>query len=146
MRVTVASVLLVLLAGAAGPQDRVVPMLGATVRGSDDKDVGRIVDVLVNAAGQPEVAILDVGGFLGVGNRRVAVEWSALRFRIEDAGAPVVSLTLPSADVKAAPDYTPDKPVEPMMVAPHEAPARSTGTASPPPAAQAPPAADTQPP
>ena len=41
--------------------------------------MGRIVDVIVNRSGQVRAAIIDFGGFLGVGSRKVAVEWSALR-------------------------------------------------------------------
>ena len=42
--------------------------------------MGRIVDVLVDRRGQVRAAIIDFGGFLGVGSRKIAVDWSALHF------------------------------------------------------------------
>lgn len=54
--------------------------------GPDDKNVGRIVDVLVDDQGQPRAAVVDLGGFLGIGNRRIAVVWRALHFVPEATG------------------------------------------------------------
>ena len=55
-------------------------ILGQRVTDPDGKEIGRLVDVLVDASGQPQAAIIDFGGFMGVGNRKIAVHWSALRF------------------------------------------------------------------
>ena len=46
-----------------------------------DENMGRIVDVIVDQAGTARAAIIDFGGFLGVGSRKIAVDWNALRFR-----------------------------------------------------------------
>ena len=43
--------------------------------------MGRIVDVIVDRSGQVRAAIIDFGGFLGVGSRKIAVDWNALHFR-----------------------------------------------------------------
>ncbi len=56
-------------------------ILGREVRSAADEDMGRIVDVLVDRAGQVRAAIIDFGGFLGVGSRKIAVDWNALHFR-----------------------------------------------------------------
>ena len=50
------------------------------MRSSADENMGRIVDVLVVRSGQVRAAIIDFGGFLGVGSRKIAVDWSALHF------------------------------------------------------------------
>ena len=55
-------------------------VLGRDVRSAADEDMGRIVDVLVDRAGQVRAAIIDFGGFLGVGSRKIAVDWNALHF------------------------------------------------------------------
>jgi hypothetical protein len=55
-------------------------ILGREVRSSADENMGRIVDVLVVRSGQVRAAIIDFGGFLGVGSRKIAVDWSALHF------------------------------------------------------------------
>lgn len=90
--------------------DQVVAVLGLTVKGEAGKEIGRIVDVLVDRSGTPRAAVIDVGGFLGMGRRKVAVEWPALRFVMGKAAA--ATLAIPSAMIKAAPVYDPAKPVE----------------------------------
>jgi PRC-barrel domain len=89
-------------------------ILGKEVRSDANENMGRLVDVIVDRAGQVRAAIIDFGGFLGVGNRRVAVAWNALRFP-PDAKDPkklgLISLDLKRDQVQAAPEYKEDKPV-----------------------------------
>jgi hypothetical protein len=89
-------------------------ILGREVRSEANENMGRIVDVVVDRAGQVRAAVIDFGGFLGVGNRRVAVAWNALRFP-PDATDPKkvgrIVLDLSREQVQAAPEYKEDKPV-----------------------------------
>ena len=62
------------------PNHEVQGILGREVLSATGEDMGRIVDVLVDRGGQVRAAIIDFGGFLGVGSRKIAVEWNALRF------------------------------------------------------------------
>ena len=55
-------------------------ILGRDVRSLTDEDMGRIVDILVDGEGRVRAAIIDFGGFLGVGSRKIAVDWKALHF------------------------------------------------------------------
>ena len=81
-------------------------------KGGPPQDIGRVADVLVSATGQPMAAVLDVGGFMGVGNRKVAVTWSALRFAPAKDGFSI-TLLLAADRLRAAPDYHgPGKPVQ----------------------------------
>jgi hypothetical protein len=96
-------------------ENKVVAVLGLAAKAEDGKDVGRIVDVLVDQAGRPRAAVIDVGGFLGVGNRKVAVDWEALRF---DMGKATATLGLAADRIKGAPAYDPGKPVEALVVPP----------------------------
>ena len=41
---------------------------------------GRIIDLLADRSGQVRAAVIEFGGFLGIGTRKIAVDWSALRF------------------------------------------------------------------
>jgi len=50
-------------------------ILGKSVKGAAGEDMGRVVDILVDADGQPRAAVIDFGGFLGVGSRKIAVDW-----------------------------------------------------------------------
>ena len=86
-------------------------ILGRDVRSSADEDMGRIVDVLVDRAGQVRAAIIDFGGFLGVGSRRIAVDWNALHFPQPGKPGERIALDLTRDQVKAAPEYREGKPV-----------------------------------
>ncbi len=86
----------------------VVAILGRKVLGPAGEDMGSVVDVLVDGEGQPKAVIIDFGGFLGVGSRKIAVDWRLLQFRPGDPKAPI-SLSLGRAAVQAAPEYQPAK-------------------------------------
>lgn len=89
-------------------------ILGKEVRSGTDENMGRIVDVIVDRNGQVRAAIIDFGGFLGVGNRKVAVAWNALRFPPDPKDPKKVGrigLDLTREQVQAAPEYKDDKPV-----------------------------------
>ena len=45
--------------------------------------MGRIVDIIVGRSGQIHAAIIDFGGFLGIGTRKIAGDWNALVFASE---------------------------------------------------------------
>lgn len=86
-----------------------VAVLGADVRFNDGAAVGRIVDILVNASGMPEAAVLDCGGFMGVGSRKVAVSWNTLHFAPTEQGGSVTTDLTPDK-VRSAPEYKDAKP------------------------------------
>jgi hypothetical protein len=85
-------------------------VLGRDVRSATDEDMGRIVDVIVDGTGEPRAAVIDFGGFLGVGSRKIAVDWNALHFTPGESPSPVI-LDLTKDQVKAAPEYADKKPV-----------------------------------
>ena len=80
-------------------------ILGRQVMGPDDKAVGRIIDLLVDDSGQPRAAVIDVGGFMGLGNRHIAVGWRSLRFAANPAGTGRISLDMTEAQIADTPDY-----------------------------------------
>jgi PRC-barrel domain len=85
-------------------------ILGKSVRSSAGEDMGRIVDVIVSRDGQIRAAIIDFGGFLGIGTRKIAVDWRALNFA--PAGKPgTISLELTRNQVRLAPEYKRGEPV-----------------------------------
>ncbi len=79
-------------------------ILGKKVQGAAGEDMGRVVDLLVDADGQPRAAVIDFGGFLGVGSRKIAVDWHLLQFRPADQKAPM-QLSVTRAEVQAAPEF-----------------------------------------
>jgi len=86
-------------------------ILGREVRSATNENMGRIVDVLVDPSGQVRAAIIDFGGFLGVGSRKIAVDWGALHFPPPGKPDAFISLELTRDQVKAAPQYQDGKPV-----------------------------------
>jgi PRC-barrel domain len=82
----------------------VMSILGKRVQGPKGDDLGRVVDVLADASGRVRIAIIDFGGFLGVGDRRIAVDWPLLRFN-PDGGDPSLLLSVERDKLKAAPEY-----------------------------------------
>jgi PRC-barrel domain len=86
-------------------------VLGKEVRSAANENMGRIVDVIVDRAGQVKAAIIDFGGFLGVGSRKIAVAWNALRFPGDAKQGDRISLELTRDQVRAAPEFKEDKPV-----------------------------------
>jgi PRC-barrel domain protein len=91
-------------------KSKVQGVLGKDVRSNTGEDMGRIVDVIVDHSGGPRAAIIDFGGFLGVGSRKIAVDWNALHFTPSD-GTSQVTLDLSRDQVKAAPEYIDNKPI-----------------------------------
>ena len=59
-------------------------ILGRPVRSAANESMGRIIDIIVDQTGIPRAAVIDFGGFLGVGSRKIAVDWSAMRFAPND--------------------------------------------------------------
>lgn len=86
-------------------------ILGRDVRSTADENMGRIVDVLVDGAGRVRAAVIDFGGFLGVGSRKIAVDWKALHFVPAAGKQYAVVLELTRDQVKPAPEYKEDKPI-----------------------------------
>ena len=69
-------------------------ILGKSVRSNAGEDMGRIVDIIVSRDGQIRAAIIDFGGFLGIGTRKIAVDWNALDFTpLGKPGAIMLELT-----------------------------------------------------
>jgi PRC-barrel domain len=97
-------------AAALDPHD-VEAVLGKSIRSATGEDMGRLVDVVVDREGRPRAAIIDFGGFLGVGSRKIAVDWSALSFSHDDTKGDIITVELTRDQVKAAPEFKEGSPV-----------------------------------
>jgi hypothetical protein len=86
-------------------------VLGREVRSPADEDMGRIVDVIVDRSGTVRAAVIDFGGFLGVGSRKIVVEWNALHFGSIANKGDSITLELTKEQVTAAPEYKEDTPI-----------------------------------
>jgi hypothetical protein len=80
-------------------------VLGRDVRSMSGQNMGRIVEVIVDRAGVVRAAVIDFGGFLGVGSRKIVVDWNALHFGGVKGKSDSISLELTQDQVRAAPEY-----------------------------------------
>jgi hypothetical protein len=85
-------------------------LLGKPVQSAKGEDLGRVVDVIVDRGGAVQAAIIDFGGFLGVGTRKIAVDWHVLHFP-PDGGMEKLIADLPRDQLRKAPVFKEGEPV-----------------------------------
>jgi sporulation protein YlmC with PRC-barrel domain len=98
------------------PKDSAITVLGKKVLGPSGEDMGRVTDLLLDRDAHIKSIVIDFGGFLGVGSRKIAIDWRLVRFMPDNAEAPI-ALSLGKAEVQAAPEYK-DSAQPPVMVGP----------------------------
>ncbi len=125
-----------------GPE--VESILGKDVQNTKGDDMGRIVDLLIDRSGQMRAAVIDFGGFFGVGSRKIAVDWRAIHMA-DDGKTDKLVIDLPRNQLRVAPVYKEGEPVvvlgrPPALEAPAVAPVAAAApvTATNPVAAAAP--------
>ena len=84
-------------------------ILGREVRTRAEGDSGRIIDVLTDRNGNLQAAVVEMGGFLGIGTRKIAVEWQSFSFDMRDR-QPLMLLNLDREQLRLAPEYTAREP------------------------------------
>lgn len=65
---------------------------GARVHGAGNRDIGEVSDVIVTDAGSVEAFVVDVGGFLGIGEKRVAIGAENIDF-VRDVDGSLIVVT-----------------------------------------------------
>jgi sporulation protein YlmC with PRC-barrel domain len=98
------------------PKDTAITVLGKKVLGPEGEDMGRVTDLLLDRDGHIKSIVIDFGGFLGVGSRKIAIDWRLVRFVPDKPDAPI-ALSLGKTEVQAAPEYK-DSAQPPVMVGP----------------------------
>jgi hypothetical protein len=82
-------------------------LIGASVYGPDDKSIGSIDDVIVASDGQIKAAVIGVGGFLGVGQKDVAVPFNSLQVmqKADSSSIEKITVTYTKDQLKDAPKF-----------------------------------------
>jgi hypothetical protein len=81
-------------------------LTGARVYGPNDEDVGEINRIILDNNGQVERVVLDVGGFLGMGERQIAVTMEELNIVKNTQGDDFrVYIDANQANLKAQPEF-----------------------------------------
>ncbi|MER9584942.1 PRC-barrel domain-containing protein [Mesorhizobium sp. M0276] len=78
---------------------------GTTVYGANDATVGQIGDVVLTPDKKPDAVIVDVGGFLGIGSKEVAVGMDNLKFMTDKNGKKYLYTTFTKEQLQAQPAY-----------------------------------------
>jgi hypothetical protein len=86
-------------------------ILGKEVRSAADENMGRIVNVIADRTGQLRAAVIEFGGFLGVGSRKIAIAWTALHFPPDAKKGSHATLELTLNQVRGLPEFREDEPV-----------------------------------
>src|SRR5262249_18358334 len=74
-------------------------VLGRDVSSSDG-DGRRVIDLLVAREGTARAAVVECGGCLGIGTRKIAIEWQAFRFY-----GRAIAVDVTREQRRAAPEY-----------------------------------------
>ncbi len=83
-------------------------ILGTTVYGANDEAIGEVSDILMNAENGVDGFVLDVGGFLGMGEKPVAVAAENLEIMADANGGLTIFTPFTEEQLKAQAEYNPD--------------------------------------
>ncbi len=117
------------------PKEQVDSLLGKEVYGTDGQQMGLVTNILIDREGKPIALVIDFGGFLGVGSRKIAVDWHLMQFHPGNKDKQV-RLSLTKDQLKSAPEYRPNKSAAPVIYAPAPAPLPAKPAKPAPPSAQ----------
>lgn len=76
---------------------------GATIYGPDDETVGKVAHL--HGTGPDARVVVDVGGFLGIGAKPVALDMSLLDFMRDESGTVHAKTGLTKDEAKALPEH-----------------------------------------
>ena len=84
---------------------RASEFIGETVRNGKGDEIGSVDDLILNRGNKVLYAVISVGGFLGIGDKLVAVPFQDLKFGAKDVKGVVIYDTS-KAQLKAQPAFT----------------------------------------
>lgn len=82
-------------------------LVGKNIKNGAGEAVGDIESVIIDKSGKVAAVIVGVGGFLGMGEREVAIDWNDLTVR--DNGD-IIQTAMNKEQLKALPEYKYEKP------------------------------------
>jgi hypothetical protein len=87
-----------------GSEIRASKLIGTTVVNTANETVGDINEVILGKDGKVAAVVLGIGGFLGMGEREVAVDFSSLKLT-QDGNKTVVTINATKDVLKNAPEW-----------------------------------------
>jgi sporulation protein YlmC with PRC-barrel domain len=90
---------------------RASKLIGSKVRNTANENVGDINELIVDKDGKVVAAVVGVGGFLGIGEREVALDFKSLNIKYDpsamtESRAITVTVNATKDSLKAAPAWT----------------------------------------
>ena len=90
---------------------RATNLIGANVTNTANETVGEINDLVLDKDGKVAAVVVGVGGFLGIGEREVALEYKSLNIKYDpnamtSAGATTIQVNATKESLKNAPAWT----------------------------------------
>ena len=90
---------------------RASKLIGAAVRNDANESIGDINEIILDKDGKVAAVVVGVGGFLGMGEREVALDFKSLRFErdssaMTEAGANIIKVNATKDQLKASPAWT----------------------------------------
>jgi sporulation protein YlmC with PRC-barrel domain len=85
---------------------RVSELVGATVYNLKNEEIGDVEDLLIDNSHTVRGVVISVGGFLGIGERNIAIDPSSLRLAEDSDGSVRVTLNTNKDELKKAPQVS----------------------------------------
>ena len=104
--------------------------IGKGVEGTDGKDIGKVADLILDKDGKVQKVVVSVGGFLGIGDKHVALGPDQVKFGADDK----LTTSMSQEQLKTHPrfEYAEDRSATPRTGSgtsvPPASPAGRTGT------------------
>ena len=83
-------------------QIRATQMDGATVYDAHGKNIGDVKDIILDKTGKVAAVVLDVGSFLGMGGKYVAISMNDMKVDFDNNNKPKFSVDMTKDQLKAA--------------------------------------------
>jgi len=88
---------------------RATAMNGATVYDVQDKKIGDVKDIILDREGRVGAVVLDVGAFLGMGGKFVAVGMNDIKVSFDTNNKPKFAVDMTKDQLKSAQAYDLDE-------------------------------------
>ncbi|POF28415.1 PRC-barrel domain-containing protein [Roseibium marinum] len=82
-------------------------LIGTEVHTGTESNIGEVAQVLLDEEGQAKAVIIDVGGFLGFGEKPVAVSFDSLRLFETENGDLMITVPFTKSDLENAETFDP---------------------------------------
>lgn len=82
-------------------------LIGDKVTNKAGETVGKVDDLLVDNSGRVTAVVVGVGGFLGMGEKNIALPYQALSFGTDQRGDRIVTVEIAKEDMEKAPEFKP---------------------------------------